>query len=83
MWYQIYIIHTNSDTVNVVENISSLGSLSTRHQLPSTILVNDILNNLIDCTELLSVIGFRKSCRNIRKLDLFVVSSYTMCSEGK
>jgi len=73
MWYEIYIIHTNSDTfnnVNVVENFSSLDSLSTRHKLPSIILGNDILNNLIDCTELLSEISFRKSCRNTRKFDL-------------
>jgi len=45
MWYQIYIIHTNSDTVNVVGNILSPGSLSTRHKLPSTKLVNDILTS--------------------------------------
>lgn len=76
MWYQIYIKHTNSDTVNVVENISSLDSLSTRYKLSSIMLVNYILNNLIDCTELLSEIGHRKSCRNTKHKEIRSTRSF-------
>jgi len=39
-------------------------------------LVYDILNNLVDCPDLLSEIGFRAPCRNTRNLDHFVIPKY-------
>ncbi|KAF0682225.1 Uncharacterized protein FWK35_00037378, partial [Aphis craccivora] len=52
-------IHITRDTVNTIENYLSLDSLNIRRQIADIMLVYDILNNLIDCPDLLSEIGFR------------------------
>jgi len=66
-------IHTTRDTVNIIENFLSLDSLNIRCQIADIMLVYDILNNLIDCPDLLSKIGFRVPCTNTRNMDLFVI----------
>jgi hypothetical protein len=43
-------------------------------------LVYDILNNFIECPELLYEIDIRILCRNTRNLDLFVIPNFKTIS---
>lgn len=57
--------HITRDTVNVVKNYLDLDFLSVRLKLLTNVmLVYNIWNNLIDCLDLLSRIGFRIPSRN-------------------
>lgn len=56
------LVRTTRATVKVVENyFLSLDSLSKRRKLADIMLAYDILNNFIECPQLLFEIGFRIS----------------------
>lgn len=60
--------------------ILRLDSLSTRHKLTDVMFIYNILNNLIECFELLLEIGSCVPGRNTKNLDLFVVPNYSTTS---
>jgi len=72
----LYNIQITRDAGIVVENFLSLDLLITRRKLTDIMLVYDILNNLINFSELSTEISFLISCRNTRKSDVFAIYNY-------
>lgn len=74
----MYLIQVNitRDTVIAVKSFSNLDSLS-RKVAHINMLVYGILNNLINCIELLSKIGICTPYRNTKYLDLFIIPYYS------
>jgi hypothetical protein len=58
------------NTVYIIEKFLSLDSLNVRRQIADTMLLYDILNNLIDCPDILSEIGFHVHSINTTHMDL-------------